>query len=60
MDDDPDDYNRFAIPIFLGAAYQNVKNTPIDHKTYQMVVKYTNIVHSKVLQNIPKLGSGNP
>jgi hypothetical protein len=26
------------------------------HKIFQMVMKYTNIYHSKALQNVPKLG----
>jgi hypothetical protein len=41
---------------------------PNGHKLHQTTVKYTNIFHSKALQNIPKLGflvfkykpSGNP
>jgi hypothetical protein len=32
------------------------QNSPNGHKVYQMVVKYTNIVHCKTLQNWPKLG----
>jgi hypothetical protein len=29
---------------------------PNVHKTYQMAIKYTNIFHFKILQNLPKLG----
>jgi hypothetical protein len=29
---------------------------PNGHKIFQMVIKYTNIYHSKVLQNSPKFG----
>jgi hypothetical protein len=31
-------------------------NTPNYRKMFQMAIKYTNIFHSKALQNIPKSG----
>jgi hypothetical protein len=53
--------------IFLGTTYQNGKkyqlinnvykwpqNIPNGSKIYQMAIKYTNICHSKTLQNLPK------
>jgi hypothetical protein len=55
----------------LVETYQNVINIPNDNKLYQkghklyyvngreifqMVIKYNNIVHSKALQILPKLG----
>jgi hypothetical protein len=44
--------------------YQSTTKLPKDHKMYQlaveifqMIIKYTNIFHSKVLQNLPNLGN---
>jgi hypothetical protein len=49
--------------FFLVQTYQNGKNIPNDHKLYQnvhkiyqIVLKHTNVFHSKALQNIPKFG----
>jgi hypothetical protein len=55
--------------ICIGKTYQNRKNIPNDYKMYlmakyipngcqicQLQIKYTNIFHSKVLQNVPKQG----
>jgi hypothetical protein len=50
--------------MFLGPNIPKWKNIPNDYKPYQiaingrkiLVIKYTNIFHSKALQNIPKLG----
>jgi hypothetical protein len=33
--------------IFLGAAYQNRKNVPNNHKIYQMVTKYTEWLYNR-------------
>jgi hypothetical protein len=54
--------------IFLSAIYQNGGNGPNSHKIYQMAIKYikcrkihqmskqySNILHCKTLQNLPKL-----
>jgi hypothetical protein len=50
--------------IFLGQTYQNGKiyqmttnytKRPYGCKMFQIVIKYTNIFHSKALQNLPKL-----
>jgi hypothetical protein len=55
--------------IFLGKYYPNRKNVPNEHKMYQMVkkilnvckivqmaIKYFNLIPSRALQNLPKLG----
>jgi hypothetical protein len=31
--------------IFLGKTYQNVKNIPIDHRMYQMAIRYIKWFH---------------
>jgi hypothetical protein len=61
--------------IFLDTIYQNggkqhyqmAIKIPNDRKIFQMAIKYTNIFHSKILQNLPKSvflfenkPSGNP
>jgi hypothetical protein len=47
----------------LAQHIQTLKNIPNNHKMYQIAVKvdqmtinYTNIVHCKTLQNLPKSG----
>jgi hypothetical protein len=55
--------------IFIGAWYQNRKNVPNEHKTYQMVIKfskwpwiYINVFKSEAYQNFwfENKPSGNP
>jgi hypothetical protein len=60
---------RYKVARFFYSIYQNGKNIPKKHKYTnwrqtipngrkidQMVIKYTNIVHCKTLQNLPKSG----
>jgi hypothetical protein len=62
-------YDNQGCQIFLakhtktGKLYQRTTNytirpyiIPNIRNLYQMAVKFTNIIHSKALQNIPKLG----
>jgi hypothetical protein len=55
------DFYRYNIPTREKLYQKNIKSTkwpqniPNGHKIYQMTVKYTNILHCKSLQNLPKL-----
>jgi hypothetical protein len=42
--------------FFWVPTYQNEKYVPNVYKLYQTSINYTNILHSKALQNISKFG----
>jgi hypothetical protein len=47
-------FYRYNVPK-RGKIYQIAIKSPYGHKIHQMDVEYTNLFHSKALQNLPKL-----